>query len=674
MRQDRENILIVLVFALFCLILYFNSLWGIFIFDDTHSIVNNLFIKGSRYIPLFFKGYYTSETDVPKGMFRPLLLLTFNFNYFFSGLQPLGYHIINILLHFVNGVLFYYFLRLLKPDLPFSLALLFSALFLSHPINTETVTYISSRSDLMISLFIFLGLIAYFKKRFFLALILYVFSLLTKENALVFALLISAFVFIYYRQNTKIPQNGKRNIYFYFFLIGITLFYLAYRGIIFGQLTKDVIWASLKHSPVRSLWSNVLTQSAVTLFYLRLFLWPNLLTVHHNFPILNSLFNPLAFFSALTISGLVIFIFVFKKRQPLVSFGLAWYFICLMPKFFAHLNIVAAEHHFYLPGFGIYLIFAVITKNLYLKFKRKFTIIAVGIISVFTVLVWFRNYEYKDDFTFWRKAVESCPSSSIAHYDLGVAYLIMGLYPEAEEEFKKAQFFAPRYATRAYKNVQEGLASTYRLQKRFNEALSKINGTIKAGFYDFYTYQVLGEIYLDMGDEEKAQDAWGKSLSLNPKAARILSNLGTLYLRKGQLFKAKEYFQAAIEADPFLYTSYFGLACVLEEEGNIDAAIKAHEKSARLQPNFVGAHYHLGTFYAKKNDARALRHLKEVVRLAPKFAEGHNNLAVFYASMDPAQLELARQHAQKALSLGYKVEERFLKIIAFPQAEQTDKN
>ena len=111
MDTKKQNFILVILFSFFCLFLYFNSFWGIFIFDDAHSIVSNLYIKDFRYLPMFLKGFYTSDTEVPIGMFRPLLLLTFYFNYLFSGIQPLGYHIINVLLHFLNSILFFSLLR-----------------------------------------------------------------------------------------------------------------------------------------------------------------------------------------------------------------------------------------------------------------------------------------------------------------------------------------------------------------------------------------------------------------------------------------------------------------------------------------------------------------------------------------------------------------------------------
>jgi tetratricopeptide (TPR) repeat protein len=138
------------------------------------------------------------------------------------------------------------------------------------------------------------------------------------------------------------------------------------------------------------------------------------------------------------------------------------------------------------------------------------------------------------------------------------------------------------------------------------------------------------------------------------------------YLRKKEFSKAKEYFAASIRYGPDFYASYFGLGCALEEE-QIDSAIKAFEKSIRLKPNFIDAHYRLGRLYAKKSDPRAREEFKATIQLAPRFAEAHNDLAVFYASMEPPQLELAREYAQKAISLGYKINEKFLTIIGLSQ-------
>lgn len=677
MGQTKQNLFIVSLFSFFCLLLYFNSLRGIFIFDDAHSIVTNLYIKDIRHIPMFFKGYYTSDPEIPIGMFRPLLLLTFSFNYFFSGLQPIGYRIINILLHFLNGIAFYYILGLLfsgqnnslkenlTQKLPFALSMIISLLFLAHPLNTEAVAYISSRSDLLACFLTLSALICYLKRRFLATLLLYTLALLTKETALVLPILIAAHIFIFYK-NEK--YGHKKSVFiFYITVIVLSAFYWSMRQIILSAISKGNI-------PLpQGLWANILTQSGVTFYYLRLFLWPNPLTPHHHFPILHSLSDPRAFLSFSAILSLIILVFILRKKYPIVSFGLGWYLICLIPKFYASLNVVASEHHFYLPGFGIYLIIAGLTKGLFLRFKRKFVIISVGIICIFTILVWFRNYEYKDEYTFWKSALRADPSSPIARYNVGMVYMDLGLYPEAEMMLKKSLEYAPKKAFRLLKDVRENTATIYRIQKRYEEALALFIKNIELGLYNFGTYQNLGVLYQDMKNDEKAEDAWRKGLSLNPRSSGILYNLARLYARKKDFPKAKKYFQQAINVNPDFFALYFGLGNVLEEEGNIDAALKAYEKTAILRPNFLDAHYRLGTLYAQKSNPRALWHLKETVRLNSNFVEAHNNLAVLYASMEPPQMELARDHAKKALALGYEINENFLKIIGLEESGEDKK-
>ncbi len=92
-------------------------------------------------------------------------------------------------------------------------------------------------------------------------------------------------------------------------------------------------------------------------------------------------------------------------------------------------------------------------------------------------------------------------------------------------------------------------------------------------------------------------------------------------------------------------------------------AIEAYKKSVKINPGYVWPHYALGTLYAQSSNSRALWHLKETVRIEPQFAAAHNNLAVFYHSMEPPKLDLSKEHARKALSLGYPVEKEFLKLI-----------
>lgn len=126
---------------------------------------------------------------------------------------------------------------------------------------------------------------------------------------------------------------------------------------------------------------------------------------------------------------------------------------------------------------------------------------------------------------------------------------------------------------------------------------------------------------------------------------------------KQKMDEAKPFLQKAIHYGPDNYLGYFSLGLMLEEKKDFEGAVKYYLKAVKLNPVYAPNYYHLGTFYAKKGDKRALWHLKEAVRLNPQFAEAHNNLAVLYASIEPPRWDLARKHALLAQELGYNVEE-----------------
>ena len=664
----------VITFALSCLVLYFNSLWNTFVFDDLHTIVQNLYIKEVRYWPLFFKGFYSSE-PIPKGMLRPFLLLTFSFSYFFSKLQPLGYHIINILIHFLNGVLFYSLLRFLKKEFSFGYTLFFTLLFISHPLNTEPLNYISCRSDLLVTFLILSAVLYFLKEKYLPSLCVYVLALLTKETALIFLFLVLGYDFLRplasdytpaYRQagiSKKITQIRYKYI-FYITLIGISISYWVYRGIIFSSGAS--ILAPLSSS-LLSFWSNILLQSIISLFYLRLFLWPHPLSIHHVFSKTYTLSNPVAFFSLFAIIAMIICAFTLRKKQPLISLGLCWYLIGLLPKFYALLHFPAMEHHFYLPSVGIYIILASILLPFYSKFRRQFIYASAGFIGVFTILVWFRNYEWRDSFSLWKVTVKYSPYSATAHNNLGIEYGRKELNAEAEEEFHKALSLTT--SKDVHLMARQNLAELYSAQGKFQEALEQINMAIAIQPDYYYVYYILGHIYFKQLNNQEAERAWLKGLTINSLSADLQASLGMLYLQENRLKDAKDYFQAAIRSDPDVYLSYFGLGQVLQQESDIDGAIKFYRKSLILNPTYALSHYALGNAYALKRDPRALWHLKEAIKLKPDFASAHNDLAVLYVSIEPPQLELSRRHAKKAIALGYKVEEGFLKIIDLPQSQ-----
>ncbi|MFA6217874.1 MAG: tetratricopeptide repeat protein [Candidatus Omnitrophota bacterium] len=665
MEESYKEKLAVLLIAIFCCILYSNSLGNPFVFDDLHTIVNNLFIKSFRYIPLFFQGTYTSETTVGKGMLRPFLMVTFSLNYFFSGLKPFGYHCINILIHFLNAVLLFQIINCLKKNLSLAVSLGAVLLFVCHPINTQTISYITCRSDLLVTFFILAGVSFYLKGKKLLALAMYPCALLTKESALVFGLLILIYDLIVVRPQGPLVKAVKDRGIFYIGVIVISIAYWQYRYFMIGSSAG--ILAPLA-SPLRSFSANVLTQSAVLFFALRLFLWPYPLSIHHSFPTLTSVYEPAAFLSVLGIGVLIGIICLLRKKQPWVSFGLAWYGICQLPKFYAVLNIVAAEHHFYCAGIGLYFIAALVLDWLYRRWKQVTPYLYACVLGIFIILVWMRNYEWSSATRLWKSVLKTEPSSTIALHNLGVEYLNAGYYSKAKNLITQSLVLSNTIENQVTGRIN--LAYVAEKEGLFSEAERLLLQAEGIDNRNYHIFNFLGRVYLAMGKQQDALRAWEKGLSINPVASEMLIGLGQLSLLENDPAAAKEYFQSAIKADPDSSLGYYGLGQAYEEQADLLGAIKAYEKSVRLNPGYYPSQYSLGTCYANKADVRALRHLKEAVNLNPDAAEAHNNLAIVYSCLQAPRNDLARFHAQKALSLGYPVNTDFLATIQESPAKE----
>jgi len=386
------------------------------------------------------------------------------------------------------------------------------------------------------------------------------------------------------------------------------------------------------------------------------------LNIIHYLPNLNSIFHPLAFLSVMGIITLVALIFVFIKKDLLISIGLSWLLIGLLPKFYARLHFVSMEHHFYLASIGVYILLVVFLNKLYAQYKKCTVYILIGILILFLALAAMRNYEYSDTFLFWTIAEERNNKSGTISNNLGIEYLKHNLLTLAEKEFKKASNLSKTVENKF--NARINLANIYLKRKEYKKAISEVKNSLSLTKLPAQgAYQTLGVIYLEMGKKKEALNAWKKEIQFYPTSYETYLNLGIFYFRKQDFNAAGYYFKKAIFYNPDYYAGYFGLAQILEKENKPKEAIQMYRKTLVLNPDDAASHYFLGALYAKEGDGRALIEFKEAIRLNSRFAQTHNDLAVTYASMNPPRWHLAKKEAQTAKSLGYKVNDKFLELI-----------
>ncbi|MCD6460861.1 hypothetical protein J7L67_09395, partial [bacterium] len=143
-----------LIVGLLTVICYFNSIHNGFVYDDSSYVVNNHQIRSFFYIPEYFTNLCSYQGTGHEGrfkVFRPLVTLSFAIDYYLYGLSPLGFHFTNIVLHFLSGILVYYLFLKLSGKVFTAMAT--ALIFICHPSQVESVTWVSGRGNMLYAIF-----------------------------------------------------------------------------------------------------------------------------------------------------------------------------------------------------------------------------------------------------------------------------------------------------------------------------------------------------------------------------------------------------------------------------------------------------------------------------------------------------------------------------------------
>lgn len=349
-----------LVLALITAIAYWNSFKTPFVFDDFLTIQKNAGVRFGDFLhPALFGT-------------RSILYMTFAANYLANGQTVWGYHLVNLLLHVLNGVLvFLIAARLfreagsLQTEEEHIFAFWASALFLLHPVQTESVTYISSRSELLSTFFYVLVFFVYIsvpprRIGFLFSLIVaipFLLGLMSKETVITLPASLLLFEFIFRSRGEIRPLFSKWPFYITLFSFGAIAVYFLFTRVLVGTIGR--IDGNL--SP----WSYFLTESRVMIRYLRLLILPVGLNLDYDFASSHSIFEIRVIASLLVLICLAAGAWHFRRRQPLAAFAVFWFFITLLPtSSFVPIRDVIFEHRLYLPLAGSCLLFPLLVREI----------------------------------------------------------------------------------------------------------------------------------------------------------------------------------------------------------------------------------------------------------------------------------------------------------------------
>lgn len=580
----RASILI--LFAVGCA--YANSLRGPFVFDDHRSIVENLSIRhlGGLHQVL------SPPADAGVGG-RPFANLSYALNYAVSGLGVWSYHALNILIHTAAALALFGVVRrvLHRPGLPerlgavaTPLALAAALLWCLHPLQTQAVSYLSQRTEVLMALCYLVtlyGFVRYLETPSprwaavtFLACLL---GMASKEVMVTAPLLLLGFDRIFGATSWREVWRRRGRLHLGLAASWLLLAWLMFRSPI-GQrgVGFDLGITGFDYA---------LTQCRGLVRYLGLILWPNPLIFDRGTGILHHVIEiaPFAFVLAGFLAGTVQ---TFRTR-PAVAFCAASFFVLLAPA--SSIVPIAgqpvAESRAYLPSAAA-LVLVVIGVHRLLG-RRALPLLCVALVGL-GFLTARRNHDYRSPVALWTDTVAKQPDNPRAHCYLGLALDQSGRSAEALPSLEKAVALAP-----TSNEARNALGNTLRRLNRLREAEPHLR----------------------------------EAMRLNPRDVAAPTNLGATLTALGRFTEAAEILRATVAQHPGFALTHLYLGQAVRRSARPADAIVSFETALRLNPDFAAAHDALGSLLIQLGrPGEALRHVQAAVKLNPGDAASHNNL------------------------------------------------
>ncbi len=596
----RERYFVPILIAFVALLAYSNTFTSPFQFDDDGYIVNNPTIRTFHYfispseVASLTRHSPTSFPMALKSTFMTRIMghLSFALDYHLHGLNVVGYHVVNLVLHILNSILVYLILMALlrtdycSPpasndtlDLRTIIPITSSLLFVSHPIQTQAVTYISQRFVSLGTFFYLLSLLLYVgfrtsspgRKRYVCyttSLVSAVVAMRTKEFTFTLPIIValSEVTFFSGRKTDRIRILAP----FAATLLIIPALIFFYQGTLNSlESTMRSMTAADETNIPRM--HYLLTQFRVVVLYLRLLFYPVGQNVDHAVPVYTSPFDMPVFFSfvallALFSFGVYLYFKAAKKREypelKFASFGIIWFFITLsVESSVIPLGELVAEYRIYLPSVGmiaavVSLAVLVLRKSPKLRSLRPgilYGVLGAAVMSL-TIATHLRNTVWASEISLWEDAAKKSPAKIRPHQNLAMYYSQQGRLTEAREELQKAIRIQPR---------------------------------------NYQLHNNLGIVYRKEGNLAGAIREYSIALQLEPTDSMAHYNLGNIYLAQARPEGAIREYQASIRLAPDYDESHNNLGIAYEMSGQFEAAIMEYKKAIGLNPENVNARNNL---------------------------------------------------------------------------------
>ena len=664
-RNNTESLAIIFICsALFAstLTAYWNSFNAPFVFDDLATIQRNTQVRFGEF------GWNLISP-------RSVLYKTFTFNYLLTGQEVWSFHLINFILHFLNGLLIFVIatrvFRSLSRPLPEGegisriYAALAAAFFLVHPVQTESVTYISSRSELLSTFFYLIGFLTFVlwpKDRvgFYCSLavgIAYFFGLGSKEPVVTLPAAIFLYDYLFLSHAEFRPVFSRWRFY---------LIYLA-------GASAAVVYLLIRLKGTvggMSSWQYFLTETRVLVRYIQLMFFPVGLNLDHDFRLSSSIFEP----SVLASTGLLIALLLFgwwlRRKRPVFAFSIFWFFITMSPtSSVVPIIDVIFEHRLYLPMVGVAFSFPFLVEFVYTRLRwtvPRFSAVLACSAVILAALVagtLMRNYVWSDEVRLFTDVVAKSPHKERPYNNLAWAYFKRAEYDRAIAVLQQAFDKMPENNA----ELSDTLGNMYLRAGQYDKAIALFRKTTRSYKDDMLAvaYNNLGVAYLyewtdlqnrrsSISNEEfearkeeilrPAAEAFSESLEVDPNMPSSLDSYINVMCYRG---KGSEIERVALEKVASgknfdlkqlngkekleLFSALYTIGKVAFNDGDYAKANTYFERAEQVKDDVRIVYFNHGyALTMLQQDERAAEKYVNAIRIDPIFIEAHHNLGLIY--------------------------------------------
>ena len=607
--KQLRRIFLGLLLALLTVLVYHGAWKGGFIWDDDDYVTKNaLLTRQDGLSRIWF------SLDAPSQYF-PLTYTVLRIERSLWGLAPAGYHWVNIALHVGNALLLWWLLARLKVPGAYLAALIFAL----HPVQVESVAWITELKNVLMGFFFLLALLAWSafvdenpKRRwrggFYLAALLFYFlALSAKTTACTLPVALLLFLWL-----TKKPITKSR-------LGQISPFVLF--GLVMGAVT---IWWERYHQGTRGTLfvlnpiDRLLVASHAVWFYLGKLTWPvDLAFIYPQWKI--SAADPCAYLWFIACLAAAAAIFILRKRAGRGLEVAALFFVTTLGPVLGFIMLYTfrytyvADHYQYLASIGP---IALVAAGLAQLTRRGALLRALGagaagsIIFLLSILTWRQSATYRDVETLWRSTLMKNPDCWMAYNNLGIELAKRGEFDDAIAQYQRSIALQANYA-----------------QAHYN----------------------LGTALLERGEVDRAIAECRTSLNLQPNDPDGQVALGNALLGAGRVDESIVHYSRALALQPEDADAHYNLGNALQMNGNIVSATDHYRRALEIAPGIMEAHLNLGNlFFQQKREREAIGQYREALGLSPRSVKVLNNLAWALVSASDPSLHDGRRAVELA--------------------------